>query len=88
MSAPERPDSAERWTVKQEPEDGSWEVGYVSERDLNVVLGYGLTEDAARLIAAAPDMLALLLHLHATPLPGPLHDLVQEAIAKARGDSQ
>lgn len=43
------------WKMKQDPEDGSWEVGY--ERDgRHILLAYGLSRDAALVIAAAPEM--------------------------------
>lgn len=63
----------EQWEMKQDPDDlvdGSWEVGYTNSRGLYVLLGYGLTKKAARLIAAAPDLLAAILNsddAHWTP---------------------
>jgi hypothetical protein len=48
------------WKATKDVEDGSWEVGYTNSRGMSVMLGYGLTEEKARLIAAAPDMLAAL----------------------------
>lgn len=45
------------WKVSQDMEDGSWEVGFISERsELRVVVAYGLTKETAHLIAAAPRM--------------------------------
>lgn len=51
------------WTMKQDAEDGSWEVGYESDGGLPVLLAYGLTRDNAMLIAAAPAMSDALTQL-------------------------
>lgn len=40
--------------------DGSWEVSFTNEHDMLVLIAYGLTEEKARLIAAAPDLLKAL----------------------------
>lgn len=58
----------EQWEAKQDPSDpvdGPWEVGFTNSRGLYVLLGYGLTEDTARLIAAGPELLQALIDLHA-----------------------
>lgn len=50
------------WQMKQDPEDGSWEVGY--EQDgRHVLLAYGLTHEKALLIAAAPEIRDALTQL-------------------------
>lgn len=78
----------ERWEAKQDPDDpvdGAWEVGFTNPRGLHVLLGYGLTEKAARLIAAAPTMLDALRQMLTDP-PATLDepDPDHEVIAKMR----
>lgn len=48
----------ENWTATADDvdKDGSWEVGCKSERGLPVLIAYGLTEDVAHIISAAPEM--------------------------------
>jgi hypothetical protein len=50
------------WKMTQDPTDGSWEVGY--HRDgRHILLAYGLTREAATIIAAAPAMRDALAQL-------------------------
>ncbi len=51
----------QEWTMEQD-KDGSWEVGFVND-GRHVLLAYGLTQDSARLIAAAPAMRDALTQL-------------------------
>jgi hypothetical protein len=77
-------------------DDGSWEVVGEHRNDTpDLLIAYGLTEETARLIAAAPDMLAALKAL-TYPDGHILHDTgfctaacaaVRVVIAKAEGKS-
>lgn len=53
---------SEAWAAKPDGDkDGTWEVGYTSSyQQLPVILGWGLTEEKAHLIAASPEMLEAL----------------------------
>src|SRR5690242_1969781 len=54
MSAP--------WEMKQDPEDGSWEVGFIRDGK-HVLLAYGLSRETAMLIVSAPLMRDALTQL-------------------------
>ena len=70
------------WRIKQ-PGSGLCDVAYVDDADA----GPPVAEADARLIAAAPDLLAALEELYgwAAPLPEGMEQRVRLALEKARG---
>ncbi len=84
----------EKWIAKLDGDgDGSWEVIAKSDLGLTVLVAYGLTKDAADLIAAAPEMLQTLKDVlnsieWRSTQPGQINGvktLVERAIAMATG---
>lgn len=72
--------SASGTIIDHAPYEGMWFARYNDEED----------DANARLIAAAPDMLAALEELYNAPwlsLPGRAGDIVEAAILKAKGEA-
>ncbi len=73
---------------KAEPFAGGWNVWPISSKKPDgSAIAYDCTEADARLIAAAPDLLAALLALVERGTDSPEHMAAEAAIAKATGEA-